>query len=354
MIGIRVMCVLAFSWLAMPAWGQSGTDAKAQNQVVIGIPGGTLGKELRDRINAFTKPAGIEAVYVEGTANDLLAKARAQKNSPQMDLLYGNDRTFALAKSLGLLEKIDPKVVTNLAKVRPQFRDPDGYGQYFDFNTVGLCYRTDKFAEAKLAKPSSFLIYADPALKGRGVLFNPTVTYGHLLLTGVALGAGKDENDISPAWPKLEQFLANKAVVVSTPGQADTMIAQGDAWIGVCPAVRAKLAKDQGLPVGFALMKEGVIGFPDFLGPVRGAKNVAAAQRIINYMISPEVQEKRAAEAAQAPVIADVTLTPDIKELLGFDRDKPLPTLYVSNVDVVNRQLDAWVERFNRAVSASK
>ena len=351
MISFRAIAMVVLALLAVPAVSQTAAVPKMQGQVVIGIPGGTLGQELRDRINAFTKPLGVEAVYVEGTANDLLAKARVQKNNPQMDLLYGNDRTFALAKSLGLLEKLDPALVPNLAKVRPQFRDAEGYGQFFDFNTVGLCYRTDKFAEAGLAKPSTFMIYGDPALKGRGVIFNPTVTYGYLLLTGLAMGAGKDESDIASAWPKLEQFLANKAVVVSTPGQADTMIAQGDAWIAVCPAVRAKLARDQGLPVGFAIMKEGAIGFPDFLGPVRGAKNVAAAQRIINHMISTDVQTLRASDVAQAPVIADVAMTPDIKERLGFERDKPLPNFYVTNVDVVNRQLDQWVERFNRAVA---
>ncbi len=99
-------------------------------------------------IDSYAKPNGIEAVYVEGASNDHLAKARAQKSSPQMDLFVGNDQTFAVAKSLDLLAKVDPKLVPNILDVAPAYRDKDGFGQFYEINPVGLVYRTDKFKEA--------------------------------------------------------------------------------------------------------------------------------------------------------------------------------------------------------------
>lgn len=351
MKAIRVCSMLLAVLFAFPAAGQTATEPKLQGRLVVGIFGGLVGQELREVIDGYAKPLGVEPVYVEGTANDLLAKARAQKGSPQMDVFVGNNQTFALAKSLELIEKLDPALVPNLARIRPEFRDPDGYGQYFELNPVGIVYRRDKFEEAKLEKPTSWLAYTNPALAGRGIIYPPTVSYGYHLLIGLAMGVGKDERDLTLAWPKLEQILANRAIVSPTPGQAETMAARGEAWMYVSPALRAKLARDQGTPIGFIIPSEGAIVFPDFMAPVKGAKNPVAAQRVINHIISKEVQTKRARDVAVAPVNLDVELTPVLKELLGFDPNKPLPALHILNVDAINKQLDQWVDRFNRLAS---
>ncbi len=336
---------------ATSTFGQTPTEALMSGRLVVGMVGGLLGQELRGLIDAYVKPLGVETVYVEGTTNDLLAKVRAQKGNPQIDLFIGNDRTFALAKSLDLIEKLDPKLVPNLARVYPKFKDPDGYGQFFEVNTVGIAYRTDKFKEAGIPAPTSWQVYTDPALRGRGILFPPTVSFGYYFLIGLAMGAGKDERDMAPAWSRMEQVVANKPVVVPSPGQAETIFERGEGWMYVIQAVRAKLARDQGAPIGFAIPKEGTIVLLDFLAPVKGAKNQIAAQRVINHLISKDIQTKRARDSAVAPVNMDVEMTPQIKATLGFEPDKPVPNLYVPDVAVINKNLDSWVDQFNRAVS---
>lgn len=351
MQAFRVASIVLALLFAVPAMGQGAAEPKMQGRVVVGIFGGLVGQELRETIDGYAKPLGVEAVYVEGTANDLLAKVRAQKGSPQIDVFVGNNQTFALAKTLELIEKLDPRLVPNLARIRPEYRDPDGYGQFFELNPVGIVYRIDKFAEAKLGKPTSWTAYADPALKGRGIIFPPTVSYGYHLLIGLAMGSGKDERDIASAWPKFEEIVANKPIVSPTPGQAETMAIRGEAWMYVSPALRAKLARDQGAAIGFVIPSEGAIVFPDFIAPVRGARNPVAAQRIVNHLIDKDVQTRRARAVAVAPVNMDVELTPELKQLLGFDPNKPLPPLHLLDVDAINRQLDQWVERFNRLVS---
>lgn len=332
---------------ALPVAAQ---EPKLENRVVVGIFGGLLGQQLRGFIDPYMKPLGVEVVYVEGTSNDHLAKVRAQRANPQTDLFVGNDQTFAVAKSLGLVAKIDPKLVPNIGKVRPEYRDKDGYGQFYEINPVGLVYRSDKFAEAKL-DPSSWMVYADPGLKGRGILFPPTVSYGFHLLIGLANGHKKDERDISAAWPDLQKIVANGAVVVPTPGQAEQMAGRGEGWVYVSSAARAQLLRDQGAPMGFSIPKEGTIVFPNFMAPVANSKSPVAAQRILNHMLSKEVQGQLVQVGAVAPVSSEVELTPQLKARLGFDADKPLPTFDVLKVDAINDQLDQWVERFNRTVS---
>lgn len=336
--------------IALPA-GAQAQEPKSESRVVVGIFGGLLGQRLRAQIESYTKANGIEAVFVEGTGNDLLAKARAQKAAPQMDLFVCNDVTFQLAKSLDLLAKVDEKLAPNLAKVRPEWRDKDGYGQNYEINPVGLVYRTDKFDEAKLGKPTSFLVYADPGLKGRGILFPPTVSYGFHTIIGLAIAGGKDENDASPAWAAYQKIKANDPIISQTPGQAETTAGRGEGWIYVSSAERAHLLAKQGSPIGFSIAKEGAIALPNCIAPTKGAKSPVAAMRVLNHMISKDVQTEMSTESAVAPVNAEVELPGPLKQRLGFDPDKPLPPLRPTDVVAVSRQLDDWVERFNRTFS---
>jgi putative spermidine/putrescine transport system substrate-binding protein len=343
------LCI-AFAF-ALPLAAQTAAPPASGGRLVIGLFGGLTGQKLRAIIDGYAKPLGIETVYVEGTSSDMLAKVRAQKNNPQMDLFFGNDQTFALAKSFGLIEKINPALAPNAANIRPEFRDPDGYGVQFEFYPIGLTYRTDKFAEAGIPKPTSWMIYADPRLKGRETLFAPPFAHGYHFLIGLAMGAGKDERDISVAWERLAEIVRNKPMVVPTAGQAATLITRGESWLQMGPALHAKQLLDQGVPVAFVVPKEGTIVFTDFIAPIKGAKNPNDAQRVINHMLSREVQGARIGDLWAGPVTTDVELTPAVKKSLGFDPDGPLPKFHVLDVEVINKQLDQWVDRFNRTMA---
>jgi ABC-type Fe3+ transport system substrate-binding protein len=313
-----------------PAAAQDATAGKYEKRVVIGTFGGLLGQQLRGVIDGFAKPLGVETVYVEGTSNGLLAKARTERANPQMDLFVGNDQTFALAKSLGLLTKLDPKLIPNLAHVRPGYRDADGFGQYYEINPVGFVYRTDKFAQAGIPQPASWSLLSDPRLKGRVTLFPPTVSFGFHYLIGLAMAAGKDERDITPAWQELQKVIKSGANVVATPGQVEAMAIQGETWVYVSSAVRAKLAKDQGSPIGFAIPSDAPpIAFPNFIGPVMNAKNPVIAQMVINHLIGRAAQTELANSGAIVPVNTQVELSGELKQRLGFDPQKPIPEIRV-------------------------
>lgn len=342
---------IAFVQLTGTARAQATTEPRIEARVVVGIFGGLLGRQLRDLIDSYVRPLGVQAVYVEGTSNDLLARARAQAGNPQMDLFVGNDQTFQLAKSLRLIERIDPRLVPEIANIRPELRDPDGYGQFYELNPIGIVYRTDRLAEAGIGRPTTWLVYTEPSLRGRGILFPPTVSYGFHFLIGLAMSAGKDERDLTPAWPLLDRVRANQPLLTATPGQAEDMAGRGEGWMYVSSAQRAHLLRSQGAPIDFALPREGVIALPNFMAPVRNARNPVAAQRVLNHMLGREVQTRLTREGAVASVNTQVELTPELKARMGFDPQQPLPAFHVLDVAAVNQQLDAWLERFNRTVA---
>lgn len=322
-----------------------------KGKVVVGVTGGLLGKKLKNAVNEYVKAFPVEVVYVEGNSSDLLAKVRAQKSDPQIDLFFGNDQTFALAKSLSLLAKIDPKLIPNIEKIPAALRDPDGYGQYFEVNPVGYCYRTDTFAEKKLQPLTSWLAYKKPELKGRAIVFPPTQLFGLHQLIGISMSKGGSEKDLSGIWPDFEQIVANGAVVLQSTAQAETMTGRGEAWAYPCSSDRAFLARSSGTSTGFSIPTDGSIFFADFMGPVKGSPNPIAAQMILNHMLSVSVQTRLSTEGAIMPVNSDVKLTADQKKRMGFDPDKPLPSPQFLNAEIIAKQLDGLVERFNRTVS---
>ncbi len=166
------------------------------------------------------------------------------------------------------------------------------------------------------------------------------------------MAGGKDERDISGAWADFDKAVANKPLVAPSTGQAESMLMRGEAWLYVSSAARAKLSRDQGSPIGFSLPKEGsAIALPNFMAPVKNSKNPIAAQRVLNHLLSPEVQAKLAQVEGIVPVNSKVQLSADLKEQLGFDRDKPIPAMHVLDTDAINQQLDGWIERFNRSVA---
>lgn len=322
-----------------------------KGKVVVAVTGGLLGKKLKTAVDEYVRAFPVEVVYVEGNSSDLLAKVRAQKGNPQIDLFFGNDQTFAMAKSLSLLAKIDPKLVPNITRIPAALRDPDGYGQYFEANPVGYCYRTDKFAENKLQPLTSWLDYKKPEVKGRAIVFPPTQLFGLHHLVGIGMSMGGSEKDLSQIWSNVEQIIANGAVVLQSTAQAETMTGRGEAWVYPCSSDRAFLAKASGTSTGFSVPKDGSIFFADFMGPVQGSPNPVAAQMILNHMLSVPVQTRLSTEGAIMPANSDVKLTADQKRRLGFDPDKPLPEPRFLDAAALTKQLDGLVERFNRTVT---
>jgi putative spermidine/putrescine transport system substrate-binding protein len=343
-----LIVLLSISFLA-PAAAQE--TAKPSGRVVVGVTGGLLGVKLRQAVDEYARNFPLKVVYVEGNSSNLLAKVRAQKSNPQIDLFFGNDQTFAQAKALGLLEKINPALVTNISKVPKHYRDPDGYGQYFEVNPVGYCYRTDIFKEHGLNKPTSWLEYRNPKLSGRAIMFPPTQLFGLHHLIGVSMALGGTEANVERAWPAFKQMIANKAVILQTTAQAETMAIRGEAWIYPCSSDRARLASSKGSAIGFSIPSDGKIFFADFMAPVRGAQNPVAAQLILNHMLSASVQTRLSSEGAIIPVNSDVHMTLEQMQRIGFEAGKPLPEAHFLDAKVVASQLPDMVERFNRMTS---
>ncbi len=343
------MLIAAATPAAMrPAWAAPPT---IEGRVVIATFGGLLGKAVKENVERFTKPLGIDVVVVESASADILAKMRAQKLAPQYDLVLLNDQTFVVAKALGLIEKIDPAEVPNAKKLNPGLLTPDGYGAPYEINPVGYVYRRDKLAAAGVRPLDTWRSVADPKLDGRVVTFTFASFYTPLLMVGLERSASKALPDESEVWPFLTQMRDNHTIVVAAPSQAEELAKTGEAWVYPGTAERALLLRNQGVDVAFSPAHDAMLSLTNYMVPVRNAPHKVAAQRVLNWILSTEIQARAAEDGAVVPVNAEVQLSADQKSRMGFDPQVDIPPFLKLDIDTLNEMFPDLTEHFAKTMS---
>jgi putative spermidine/putrescine transport system substrate-binding protein len=335
--------------LAAPTvFAQSGRD----RSVVFACYGGTLEQFTRnDIVPAFERATGIRMTLVIGTALSNFAKVSATRNNPEIDLYWSNELTHVAGKQQNLYDKLDPNVVTNIRDVIPIALDADGIGVASYVIATGFQYNSKAIADAGIPKPTSWDDMWDPRYRGRVALYNFSVAYSQDLLALLTRLRGGTERDVRPAIERLKQLRAmgNLTAFAASPAELDNMIVQGQSWITVNGSPRAFILKDRGAPVDFAYPKEGAGFFTNYFDPVRGARNPGAAQQLINFLISPEIQRVITIGAVAAPINRKVEVPENLKASIPWTDEIVSKMIRIDRAEM-NRQLDSWAEMWNREI----
>src|SRR5262249_26178794 len=112
--------VAAVAGLAWPAWSQ------APEELVVVNYGGTFAKYWNEYIiEPFSKQFNAKVTQVTSLTMDTVAKLRAQKDNPQIDVVMMADAGSVIAANEGLLEPLDESKIPNMKELIPQAR-PQG------------------------------------------------------------------------------------------------------------------------------------------------------------------------------------------------------------------------------------
>ena len=337
--------------LSMAAGRALAQPRPIESRVVIATFGGLLGKLVRANVELFTKPAGIDAVFVEGGSADILAKLRAQKNAPQFDLALLNDQTFVVADALGLIAPLDRTEVPNAASLRPGCVTAKGFGAAYEINPIGYMYRRDRLAAAGVPPPGTWRAVLDPRLAGRVITYSFSAFYTPLQMAGLELSRGRPISEDGEIWLFMRAMKDNRTIVVANPGQVEDLMKAGEAWVAPATANRTLLLQQQGADVGFSPCTDALMSLTNYMAPVKGCQHPVAAQRVLNWILSPEVQERAARDAAVVPVNGTVALSPALKQRMGFPPDQPVPSFKELDVATLNDEFGAWSEQFDKIMA---
>ncbi len=301
---------------------------------------------------AFEKSSGLKVtVLAQGDAGAMVNQLLLTAGNPLGDAVFGIDNTFA---SRALRADI---LAPYTSPAAPEGADRFGVGDdrltAVDYGDV--CVNVDHrwFADKGLAEPRTFEDLAKPEYKN--LLVTPsaaTSSPGLAFLLGTVAHFGQD------GWQAYWTGLKNNGVKV-TGGWTDayTVDFSGSSGKGDRPLVvsyasspPAELPSDAGAAAASAEPPTGALldtcfRQVEYAGVLAGAKNPAGAQKVIDFLLSPEFQASVPEGMYVYPVDQEVALPASWKAAAPVAKD---PATLDPAVIADNR--DAWISQWSDLV----
>lgn len=324
--------------------------ARAAGQVIVRTPGGAYDDIMRRHVyDPFTKETGITVTPVAATVSKLLAMFRA--NNVELDLIDTGDGPLVTLDRMGALAPVDygSWKWTKPEDVGAEYRSPTRVAN-FVYATV-LAFNKESFPDGK--HPKSWAEFWDSGkFPGPRMLADMATGQPDLEFALLADGVPRDQiypididrafKSLSRIRPQIRKFWDTGAV--SAQMLSDKEVVLGSIWNG-----RLQTIIDKGAPLGFD-WNENMIQV-QALGVFKGSPNAANAQRLIDFMMQPQVQAKYSTDLQYGPTnrkafdglpaeqVARMPGAPHSRQL-GFIRDV---SWWESNRERVNRQWSRWI-----------
>jgi putative spermidine/putrescine transport system substrate-binding protein len=322
----------------------------AQTELVVAGYGGVFEKIFKDFLApGFEKKYNVKVLFVSGNSTETLARAQAQKNSPQMDVAFIDDGPSIQGAALDLWEPIDTKIVTNMKDLYDIAKHKGNLGIDMGVQATGLMYNTEIFKQNGWAPPTS---WADLAKKEyAGHLIMPPMQNGYGLLAVVMLARmnGGSETNINPGFEEMKKIKKNFLVFEPQPGKHSELFQSKQAWVGVWGSSRVNALAETGFPVKFVYPTEGSPAVAMGLTVIKGTKQKKIANELINYMLGQEAQSVITEHFKTGPYNKTVKLRPEIAQKVPYGAEQ-IGKLYKADWEAINKVRPQWTERWNKEI----
>lgn len=280
---LSMLLVLAASTLLV-----FGMPTRAADLSVLNWQG--YGTDEPWAVEIFAEQTGAKVVHDNfNSEQEMLTKLRT--SSGAYDVVLINSTYTCEAAREGLIQPIDPKLISNFKDLSPNMRDSamlncDGkvYGISWVWGVTSMAYNTEKLTPG----PTSIGALWDPANAGRVGLRDDSVE----AVAFAAIALGQDPNnpsDLDAVRAKLLDLKSQVRTFWSSEDEWNKHMAAGQFDIATYWSGSASRAKTKfGLPVEFVIPTEGAIGWLDGLSIVSGAPNSGDAHKFIDFMVSPD------------------------------------------------------------------
>jgi len=260
----------------------------------------------------FEKRTGIKvrAVYdtEETKSTGVALRIVAKRDRPQADVFWANEPLRpVMLQQQGLLE---PYRSPNADDIPARYRDPDGYWTGFAARARVIVYNTN-LVKAEEA-PASVMDLANPRWRGRAGLANPLFGTTTTQIAGLFALWGE------PATTRfLDAVKANGVKLVTSNGEAKDLVVSGELAWAFTDTDDANEALEQHKPVAVVYPDQrdlGTLVMPNAVALVKRAPQPEPGKKLIDYLLSPPVEEMLAkSTAAQMPLHRNAVVPPNVK-----------------------------------------
>src|SRR5215208_1864796 len=336
---IRIAQLYVFMSLAFVALGGCRSSEPRQNAdraVTVYVSTDRVFSEPILRQYQERSGVMIQAVYdtEETKSTGLANRLLAEKGRPQADVFWSNEpvRTLVL-KSRGVLA---PYRSPSARGIPDALVDPDGFWTGFSARMRVIAYNTNAVRPGEA--PQSIFDLADPKWKGQVAIADPR--FGSTSFHVAALYALAGDEKMDDFFRRLK---ANGIRIVDGNSVVRDLVARGDVRVGLTDTDDVNVALEDGQPIGMVLPDKDGLGvpvMPNMISLIANAPHPDDAHRLIDYLLSPDVERQLAqSEAVQIPLHAGV---PGPKNIPSIDTFKPMTLDYAkaaSRVEDVTARL---------------
>ncbi|MDM0121228.1 ABC transporter substrate-binding protein [Variovorax arabinosiphilus] len=339
-----------FTTLAAAALAASGVAGAQTKTLYIGMNGGTFEKAYTQYVfPAFEKANNVKVVVVPGTSSDILAKAQANKDKPQMHVMFLDDGIMARAIGMGLCEKQRPSAALN--EIYPAARFKGDMASGVSLGMTGLAYNAKMFKEKGWAPPTSWMDLADPKYKGKVVFQSASASsfglHGFLMFNRIQGGNEKNVEPGFKAWPTT--IGPNVLEYIPSSAKISEMVQTNEAAVfPLTPTIVAAM-KTKGIPVEYANPKEGSVVLIVGQCVIANNSEPELAQKLTEFLLSPLAQANVLQYGSQiptnpkAPVVGEGVA--QVAAINGY-----MKTAITVDWESINANRPAWNARWNKTI----
>ena len=307
-----------FTLVALAACRGSDPGPQAPRTVTIYVSTDRVFSE--PVLRAYERQAGVtvNAVYdtEETKSTGLANRLLAEQARPQADVFWSNEpvRTLVL-KSRNVLA---PYRSPNAEGIPTALVDADGYWTGFSARIRVIAYNTTLVRPEEA--PTSVFDLTDPRWRGQVAIADPRFGSTSFHVAALYAAAGDERMDAF-----FRQLKANGVKIVDGNSVVRDLVARGEVKIGLTDTDDVNVAIEDGQPIAMVLPDAaglGVPGMPNMVSLIANASNATEGQRLIDYLLSRDVEEQLARSAAvQIPLHAGV---PGPRNIPAIETFKPM------------------------------
>lgn len=259
-------------------------------------------EETQALTDLFTKETGIPVTFLRASTGELVNRVISEKDNPQADILLGGATSYHIeAEKSGALESYKSPMAKNVPSYARSVNDT---WTGFCVLTLGIGLNTNRFNEKFPGHkiPSTWDDLTDPAFKGEIVLTNPVASStAYLFVQNQLQRLGWDDG-----WKYL---LSLSDLVGQFPDSGSApakLIGTGEYSIGVSYLHALTKYKSEGFDITLVAPPQSV-GDVDCISIMKNTKNLEAAKKFVDFMLSKEAQELMSSMDFTIPVNPDAT-----------------------------------------------
>lgn len=255
-----------------------------------------------------------------------------ERRNPQADVFWNNEiiRTIQL-KHQGILQ---PYESPSAADIDAKFKDPEHYWTGFSVRARVMIINKDLVPDTET--PSDIPALGDFRYKGKTGMANPQfgTTAGHMASIYIL-------NDPGIFRLRMQNYMTNQLKILPGNSTVRDQVAQGLLAYGLTDSDDAYSALDEGKPVRMVFLgqeKDGTYLIPNTVSMIKDAPHPDHAKALLDYLLSPETEEKLAfSRAKQIPVRSTVNRPEGLPDIASIKAANV-------NYDEAAKQLEACLD----------